>query len=589
MPQLEPYIPYKGNKFQILDDIYTTIRSLAVPDIDTIVDPFCGGGSFSYFMAQHGYKVLANDLDSSVIELHKALQLWGNSNDFETLNEWTKRSFTKAQFKAMLDDDSAFGGFVRSIWSFGNDGRTYLTSDEKEAQKLEDFAAGTAEPNSRAKHILDIALAYTRQKLDISFTNLSYEQVKIPENALVYCFSPDHEVLTSRGWKSIKDVTTDDWLLSREPNTSKIAWVKNTRCIKKYYSGKMYEYDSSRVSLCVSPEHNLFVKTHKEQFIKAEDAQSRYFDWIKAGGIWSTDNTNTSFCLFGKEYNKVFFAELLGIFLTDGAVNNQKGVTISQTKPHIKNRIRFLLNELKVPFSERKNSFYIKSPFSRYFWPFYKKENRCVPAEFLEENTDVLKALLKGITQGDGSVEKNGRTRIYTGSKPLADNIIEIAYKVGLAANIYTMPPKKGKLKDGRVICGTKNYYCVSVLKSLTAKRVKKHERFIDYNGYIYCCTLEKWHTVLVRRKGKTVWCGQCDPPYSGTAGYRSGDFDTEAFHQWALNLPNLCLISEYEMPEPFVLVAEYPKWVESGRGARTKMGVERLYANKPVQKLTLF
>lgn len=263
---LEPYIPYKGNKFQILDDIYTTIRTLDIPPVTAIVDPFCGGGSFTYFMAQHGYKVLANDLDTSVVLLHQALQLWGNSNDFETLTEWTKRSFTKAQFKAMLNDDSAFGAFVRSIWSFGNDGRTYLTSDEKEAQKLEDFAAGTAEPNSRAKHIVDIALAYTRQKLDISFTNLSYEQVNIPENALVYL-----------------------------------------------------------------------------------------------------------------------------------------------------------------------------------------------------------------------------------------------------------------------------------------------------------------------------------DPPYAGTAGYRSGDFDTEAFHRWALNLPNLCLISEYEMPEPFVLVAEYPKWVESGRGARTKMGVERLYANKPVQTLMLF
>ena len=185
MASLEPYVPYKGNKFQIVENIYNSIVSSCPAPIRGFVDAFTGGGSFAYFAASHNYPVLANDIDSSVIALHKAckdcpLEIEG----------WAKIPYTKSGFKAILADETAKGALIRSLWSFSNDGRTYLTSTENEQNKIEQFLRGEAEPNSRYKHVEDIILLQVQRKLDLTFVCGSYEELRIPENFVVYCDPP---------------------------------------------------------------------------------------------------------------------------------------------------------------------------------------------------------------------------------------------------------------------------------------------------------------------------------------------------------------------------------------------------------------
>lgn len=585
---LEPYLPYKGNKFGILEQIYHTIRGLNIPEPKGVIDAFTGGGSFAYFMARHGYKVIANDIDPSVIELHNTCQ-----HRPDLIREWGKLYYTKEQFKQWLDVEGPQAALIRSIWSFGNDGKTYLTSTENEQNKIEEFLRGVAEPNSRFKHIEDICLLWSRYNLDLEFRCGSYDQIPVPEGWLGYCFTPDHEVLTKRGWVPFADIKENDYFLSREPNTGRLEYVKNTRVIKRPYKGKLYTYESKSVSLAVSLEHKLFVnRTHGrekqkcDEFITAADATNKNFCWVSAGGVWS--GVKNPFFLNGKEVDKTKFARLLGIYLTDGHTNNQGGVHIGQKKPKTATILRSLLIELGIEYSEYNNGdFYIRKSHSYYFQQFARKEERRIPEEFKNADVETVRALLDGILDGDSDSE---RRKIYIGSKPLADDIMELCFKAGYAAKLKTIQPKAAFLKtESRWIVGKKPYYVISVLKTHYKTRVKAHESLQWYDGMLYCCTLEKWHTVLVRRNGKCIWCGQCDPPYRGTAGYRCGDFDHEAFYKWALAQPGLVLISEYSMPEGFFLVDEYFKWVESGRGARGKAGVERLYSNKPVKKLTLF
>ena len=583
---LEPYIPYKGNKFGIIDNIYSTIRTLDIEPFKVIKEPFCGGGSFSYFMASRGYKVEASDIDSSVIALHNTCR-----ERPELIEEFGKCGFTKEQFKAMLNDETAFGAYVRSVWSFSNDGRTYLTSSENEQNKLEQFARGEAEPNSRHKHIEDISLLWTRKKLALTFECKSYETVTINEGELGYCFTPEHEILTKRGWVKVSEINDNDEMLSREPETGKLEYVKNTKKIEINYSGELYEYDSKSVSLAVSMEHNLFVskrfsKSRKDSFIKARDASNKKFDFIFAGGNWG--KVFEPFYLNGREVDKRKFARLLGLFITDGSCNNQGRVFFCQKKKNIVKILKDLLEDLKIKYSEYSNgTFYIHSCDDTYFKSFAVKSERRIPEEFRNSDRETLIQLLNGILDGDSDSE---RRKIYIGSESLMNDIMEIAFKAGLAAKAKKVPPKKSFLKsENRWIIGKKPYYVISILNKPYKNCIHSHEKRTMYNGKLYCCTLEKWHTVLVRRNGKCVWCGQCDPPYASTAGYRSGGFDHDKFYEWALAQKGLVLISEYEMPDSFYLVARYQKWVESGRGARTKMGEERLYANKPVKVISLF
>lgn len=180
------YIPYQGSKNGIAEDIYNTIRQLNIPFPSVIKCCFCGGGAMEYFLACKGFKVEASDIDVSLIRLHNACK--GMPED---VIQWGKHAFTKAEFKELIKGDSAFAALVRSIWSFGNDGRTYLTSTEKEAAKIEAFYRGEAEPNSRFKHIEDICLLWKHKPdLPITFKHSSYEDVTVNEGEWAYCDPP---------------------------------------------------------------------------------------------------------------------------------------------------------------------------------------------------------------------------------------------------------------------------------------------------------------------------------------------------------------------------------------------------------------
>lgn len=184
--ELEPYIPRHGNKFGIVDQLLGTIRLLDIPPIQTLYCPFCGGGAFEYFMARRGVKVRASDIDADLIELHnlcrynpRALELFG------------QEGYTKAEFKEAIKENSAHGAYVRSIWSFSNNGRDYLTAEANENIKLEEFARGEAEPNSRHKHLEDIALLWGRYpQMDLTFECKSYEDIKMERWDAVYADPP---------------------------------------------------------------------------------------------------------------------------------------------------------------------------------------------------------------------------------------------------------------------------------------------------------------------------------------------------------------------------------------------------------------
>ena len=71
-----------------------------------------------------------------------------------------------------------------------------------------------------------------------------------------------------------------------------------------------------------------------------------------------------------------------------------------------------------------------------------------------------------------------------------------------------------------------------------------------------------------------------CDIPYSDTdcGGYGGGNFDHDAFYEWALQQDNI-FISEYKMPMNFIEIANIEKTVLCGV-QNTNTAIERLYTN---------
>ena len=435
------------------------------------------------------------------------------------------------------------------------------------------------------------ALKQSPKIQSVQFICDSYENLSF-ENTLIYCFNENTELLTDKGWLNIKDITTDDKCLSREPNSSKLEYKKVVKT-HQTKSQRMFYYKSKMLDFSITDDHNMFVNkklgrvgNRKDMFIKPKDLDNYNFQFINAGGIWSGVTPN-KIHVGEFEVDTLLFMYLLGIFFSDGSVNNQKSVTISQKKPKIIEKIRGSLNELGLPYSEYLDSrggvttFYFKKSWSIYFEQFYLKSERKIPREILNFGTDALEKLLEGILDGDSD---NERRKVYTGSMTSVNDIQEILYKCGFASNYKIMKPKNSKLSCGRVIVG-KEYYVVNILKTEYLDANEKNARFVDEEKDVYCVTLEDWHTVLTRQNGKVVWMGQCDPPYAGTSGYKTGAFDHDKFFEWCREQAknNILFVSEYNAPDDFVEVwcGEVKTNFASQRKTATHNAVEKLFKVK--------
>ena len=597
-------LPYKGSKDKICEKICSLF-----PIKENFYDLFMGGGSITHYqLLQNQYKnYYANDFNQLVV---KAFDM-AIHGKFKNETRWVSHE----EFDKLKNVDP----YVAFCFSFGNDLKSYAYGKDIEPYKKAlhylivfqdeslmkeifpniDFSfvhkiKDVNERRLKVKKVIDnllitsddnrirsneslqsfIQLESCQRLANIerlTIYNKSYDEIEIKDDSVIYCFDKETEILTKNGWKNIGDCTLDDYCLSREPNTSKLEWVKVVNLISYHYNGKMYKYNGKNVDLCVTPNHRMFVsKSHtrkyiyNDEFIKAEDlyktpSTSRF---ISSGGIWNNKDDCEFVEICGNKFDKLKFARLFGIFLTDGSVNNQGAITISQSKPKICELIENLLTDLNIPYSRhimrnKCKSYYICRKYLPFFKQFYLKENRRIPKDILNWDVKYLKELLNGMLDGDSDSE---RRKIVIVSKTLTDDIQEICYKCGYSSCYKKVDGKKSWLEsENRYINANKPYYLVSVNNKRYLNVIKNNQKYIDYDDVVNCVTLEKWHTVLVRRNGKCVWCGQCDIPYKSTNKYEiSKDFDYEKFYSWCERQTELCFISEYSMPKDrFTCIAE--------------------------------
>lgn len=578
---------YMGSKARIAKHILPIMLEEAEKKgITTWVEPFVGGSNMIKTVPKQ-MKRIGYDKNVYLIEMYKHIQKYGFT-------------YTEQISKGLYDE--CRNAYNTNSWHVGNQevDASFIGWVGFMASANGRFFDGGYSGISKTKigterNYIDESIRGLKKEFpdlqDVTFISEDYLNLDF-ENCLIYCFNEDTELLTDKGWLNIKDITTDDECLSREPNSSKLKYKKVVKT-HQTKSQRMFYYKSKMLDFSITDDHNMFVNkklgrvgNRKDMFIKPKDLDNYNFQFVNAGGIWSGVTPNKMHV--GEfEVDTVPFMYLLGIFFSDGSVNNQKSVTISQKKPKIIEKIRRSLNELGLPYSEYLDSrggvttFYFKKSWSIYFEQFYLKSERKIPRDILNFGTDALEKLLDGILDGDSD---NERRRVYTGSMTSVNDIQEILYKCGFASNYKVMKPKNSKLSCGRVIVG-KEYYVVNILKTEYLDANEKNACFVDEEKDVYCVTLEDWHTVLTRQNGKVVWMGQCDPPYKGTKTYNtSKNFDHDKFFEWCREQTkrgNVVFVSEYEAPEDFVCV--WQQEVKSSLSANgvsggNKVSVEKLF-----------
>lgn len=184
-------MPYKGSKNKIAEKIVSVL-----PEAEYFVDLFGGGGAMIDCAMQSGkyQKGIYNELEPLI---YKGFDM-AIHGKFKNERRWISRE----DFFRLKDTDP----YVAICWSFGNNLKTYLYAPELERLKKHLHMMFFSESPKEARlHWKAFVREYSKNPVNVERLqslerleslqsletfNLSYEQVQIPEDAVVYCDIP---------------------------------------------------------------------------------------------------------------------------------------------------------------------------------------------------------------------------------------------------------------------------------------------------------------------------------------------------------------------------------------------------------------
>ncbi len=386
----------------------------------------------------------------------------------------------------------------------------------------------------------DLCTPYEGVTLSMDGKSNEYESIWDAELQGLFhpnCYSNDTEVYTSNGWKLFKDVEPLDKIFSLNPNShipEMIEWKEKFN----YFENEMIEFKSNSFDLLVTKNHNMYIginshTENKKKIIKwkietAENCLTKNFRQLRCVN-W--EGLDLEYDTFG--YTKKDFAFFLGIYMSEGSTDkNRSGklgrVVISQYKESGINEIEKRLIPMGFYFSGNR---FVKDniKLANYLKQFGYSYEKYIPDFILNEKPEIIREFLNAFLIGDGSIRKNKSKlkniesfeRVYfTSSKKLADQLGECILKIGKYPS-FTLQKTKGKLqkfKNGEYVCNhdiwrihennsKMSYHNIS---KTTKHRGIQSEIVDNYNDFVYCLELEKYHIMLVRRNGKVAWSGNC-------------------------------------------------------------------------------
>ncbi|MBD3004546.1 LAGLIDADG family homing endonuclease [Streptomyces sp. 5-10] len=380
----------------------------------------------------------------------------------------------------------------------------------------------------------------------------------VGEAIAVSCYTDDTEVLTRDGWKLFKDVQTGpdgDEFATRSPKTKTFEWQKAFQYHEAPWDGEIVDIKGRSVDLRVTPNHRMLTqwsvykngqKEVGETFKRADSIGPRGSE-LPALSSWRGKTPKT--VSFGKyTWDTLDFAAFLGAWMAEGSlgpkreyvrkggyagsvegdVTEMAGPVILTQLPHTKGYepYRKLLARMigrEPARSMDKNWFFSCSDLYEYLKPLGKAGDKYIPDEVKNWGPEALEKFLEFYLLGDGWFQKSqgkrgiegyGSWRSCTVSKRLADDLQEVAQKIGRHATITEREPRDGgAFEDGRRIlkenCRT-GYYLI--FGDCQTKRIKASRS--QYKGNVYCVSVPN-ESLYVRRGGSPIWCGNTAPTYA--------------------------------------------------------------------------
>lgn len=387
----------------------------------------------------------------------------------------------------------------------------------------------------------------TGKQMDVQifFGPTYYQRLKHMAEDKIHCASSDHQVLTSRGWVPIAEVTVADTVATLS-QTGNIEY-QNPTAIHHYpdYEGEMYEIENSNISLNVTSNHRMYIsriisttKKWKPYGLKqAKDIQGKLVKY-KKNGTWSspdyqfilpemTDGNNVK--RPAKVVDMNAWLTFFGIWMAEGwchAVNNESNkkysTIIAINKQRVKDALFPALKTMGINYIKSHEKCIINNI---QLYECMKEYSVGAPKKTLPNwawslSESQCRLLLDSMVLGDGCYKKADPTKYvyYTGSDKLADDVMRLALHCGWCSNksLHIPSGNTTTMKDGRVIRGNNNVWRLSIIKNRcepcvnhghTHRQSVQTERLYTDKVPVYCITVPNG-IFYVRRNGKPVWTG---------------------------------------------------------------------------------
>lgn len=353
------------------------------------------------------------------------------------------------------------------------------------------------------------------------------------------CYSSDTEVLTNEGWVLFSELQKHMLVATVTPSNT-IKYTTPVKYHKYLYEGEMVEIKSKTINLCVTPTHSIYCKKkHKSEyvFIEAQDIKENIKTFVSLPNklkwvgedkkIFDIPEVTYRVKSQGKPLgplNAGDWCEFVGWYVSEGScisIADRKEVIISQKKVYNRRKICALLDCLGIHYWKNNCNIIISN---KQLFMYMKKfgtsasTKRLLP-EYLNLSVPLLERLYSGLMGGDGNIKRvvgqQDQYSYFTSSNVLANQVHELIIKLGyngstsyitaeeMNKNLHTISGKLVRANHGKHII----YRRVAKESTIWPSR---HMEYIPYKDYVYCVTVEPYHTLIVRRGGRSSVCGNC-------------------------------------------------------------------------------
>jgi len=347
------------------------------------------------------------------------------------------------------------------------------------------------------------------------------------------CYSGDTEVYTENGWQLIKNVRPGTKCLSLNPNTKSVEYVTAIRHHTTVPVDKMVSFTNRAFDLLVTPNHHMLYMTEHHykngkramQFIDAEKLIGKKSGAFYRSCEWTGPDVETV-TLGSKNVTLDQYIRFMAWYLSDGSTTvacNQ--VTLSQDRNKSADtykEIHELLHEIGYDnHSHSSKGFSIQDKaLTAQMAEYGKCTEKYIPEVIKNASREMIRLFLDTYVKADGHKKETNHFKggnfkpeasYFTTSKRLADDLGEMIMKAGMRPS-YSLKKSKGvavKHKNG-TYTGNYDVWTIRACYSQYATLQSMAIEYVDYGDLAYCVELEKYHTLWVRRNGKTCWCGNC-------------------------------------------------------------------------------